>query len=94
MSAGTSSTNRLRGVIGALINCSLKNEEYYLEEILKRIFVLCHHPELPRHQFSWIDISRRADIDPGMLAERQTEDFLKEIQQKLWPSENVHLPYI
>jgi hypothetical protein len=94
MSAGIPATNRLRGVIGALVNRNLKNEAHYLEEILKRIFVLCHHPELPRHQFSWIDISRRAEIDPGTLAESQTEEFLKEIQQKLWPSENVHLPYI
>lgn len=71
------------------MNPNLGNPRDYLEEVLKRIFVLCHHPLLPRHQFSWTDISRSAKIDPGMLTEEQTEDFLEEIKQKLWPSENV-----
>ena len=91
MSAGILSLNRLSTVVGALLSQKLADEKSYLEQCLKKLFVLCHHPRLPRHQLSWTDLSSRAAVDPGLLAEDQTDAFLEEIEEKLWPSENVYL---
>jgi Generalcontrol nonderepressible 1 (Gcn1) N-terminal len=91
VSAGASSISRLSTVIKALLDQKLADDKSYLEQCLKKIFVLCHHPQLPRHQLSWTDLSSRAAIDPGVLVEGKTESFLGEIQEKLWPSEDVSM---
>jgi len=91
LSAGASSVNRLSIVIKALFDQKLADDKSYLEQCLRKVFVLCHHPKLPRHQLSWTDLSSRAGIDPGVLVDGQTDPFLKEIKERLWPLENVYL---
>jgi hypothetical protein len=89
MAVGLSSVNLLKDVIASILSPTLVNETSYLEDVLERLFVLSHHPQLPRHQWSWIDISRKANVDPGRLTGERTDAFLDTIKRKLWPAEKV-----
>ena len=89
MAVGLSSVNLLKDVIASILSPTLVNETSYLQNVLERLFVLSHHPKLPRHQWSWIDISRKTNVDPGRLTGERTDAFLDTIKQKLWPAEKV-----
>jgi hypothetical protein len=89
MAVGTLSLRLLKEVVSAILSPKLVNETSYLQEVLQRLFVLSHHARLPRHQWSWIDISRKTNVDPGQLTGERTDAFLEVIKQKLWPTEEV-----
>jgi hypothetical protein len=89
MTVGLSSVKLLKDVITSILSPTLVNEKSYLEDVLARLFVLSHHPKLPRHQWSWIDISRKINVDPGQLTGQRTDAFLDTIKRKLWPAEKV-----
>jgi hypothetical protein len=89
MAVGTLSLRLLKEVVSSILSPKLLNETSYLQDVLLRLFVLSHHPQLPRHQWSWIDISRKTNVDPGQLTGERTDAFLDVIKQKLWPTEKV-----
>jgi hypothetical protein len=89
MAVGISSVNLLKDIIASLLSPKLVNQTSYLQDVLERLFVLSHHPKLPRHQWSWIDISRKTNVDPGHLTGERTGAILDTIKQKIWPIEKV-----
>jgi hypothetical protein len=68
---------------------SVKEEITYLNHVLTRLFVVAHHPKLRRYKWSWIDISRRANVDPGRLTTEYISEFMKAIALTSWPTEKV-----
>jgi hypothetical protein len=90
MTVGVSSLNLLRDVVHSILQEKLVEETSYVNHVLIRIFVLAHHPKLPRHQWSWIDIVRNANVDPGQLTAARTDEFMSALTQKWWPAEKVH----
>ena len=90
MTVGVSSLDLLRDVIYSILPEKLVEETWYLNHVLIHIFVLAHHPKLPRHQWSWINIARKANVDPGQLTADHRDEFLSALTQKWWPAEKVH----
>jgi hypothetical protein len=90
MTVGVSSLNLLRDVVHSILQEKLVEETSYVNHVLIRIFVLAHHPKLPRHQWSWIDIVRNANVDPGQLTAARTDEFMSALTQNWWPTEKVH----
>ena len=90
MTVGVSSLNLLRDVVHSILQEKLVEETSYVNHVLIRIFVLAHHPKLPRHQWSWIDMVRNANVDPGQLTAARTDEFMSALTQKWWPAEKVH----
>lgn len=88
MVVGNFSLNLLRDVVTSILPKSLL-ESSYVNHVLIRIFVLAHDPKLSRHQWSWIDIARKANVDPGLLAADHADEFVTAIAQKWWPVEKV-----
>jgi Generalcontrol nonderepressible 1 (Gcn1) N-terminal len=91
MVAGDSSLDLLKDVVRSLLSKNLMLDASYTSHVLTHLFVLAHHPMLPRYQWSWIDIARRSHADPGQLTGDQSTDFMDVIVQKLWPAERVFL---
>ena len=89
MAVGIQSLNLLRDVVDSILSKSFLGEPSYVNQILIRIFVLAHHSNLPRHQWSWIDIATNANVDPGVLTTTHTEEFISAIEAKLWPVEKA-----
>jgi len=87
---GASSLNLLRDVVHSILPGKLVEETTYINHVLIGTFVLAHHPKLPRHQWSWIDIARKANVDPGQLTSDHTGEFMTAIARKWWPAEKVH----
>ena len=86
---GEASLSRLKDVITALLSRELTSDKSYVNHVLRRMFVLAHHPRLADQRWSWIDISRHAKVDPGQLATEMAPEFLESIFDKLWPKERV-----
>jgi hypothetical protein len=84
-----SSLELLRNVATAILPKTLLSETPYVSHVLVRLFVLAHHPMLPSHQWSWIDMTRRANIDPGQLATDRMDKFMEVVSEKMWPVEKV-----
>ena len=91
MTVGVSSLTRLRDVAASLLHESLFDQSPYILHVLIKLFVVAHHSLLPAYQWSWIDLARRANVDPGQVATDHLEDFLEAISRKLWPNEEVSL---
>src|SRR5271170_2022533 len=89
MTVGSSSLLLLKDLVKAILSDTLLSEASYVNHVLIRLFVLAHHPKLPSYQWSWVDIARRANVDPGNLALTLTSEFMKLISEKSWPSEKV-----
>lgn len=89
MMVGVSSLNLLRDVVHSILPEKLAEETSYVNHVLIRIFVLAHHPKLPRHQWSWIDIVRKANVDPGQLTAAHIDEFMSVLAQKWGPAEKV-----
>jgi Generalcontrol nonderepressible 1 (Gcn1) N-terminal len=89
MTIGGSSLYLLREAVSSILPKSFPGEKAYVDHVLIRLFVLTHHPMLPRYQWSWIDIARKANVDPGLLATNHTNEFISAITQKSWPAEKV-----
>src|SRR5271169_5807238 len=89
MTVGGSSLDLLREVVASILPKSLQGENAYIDHVLIRLFVLAHHPMLPRYQWSWIDIARKANVDPGLLTTGHPDEFISAITQKSWPTEKV-----
>lgn len=89
MSSGPCSLLLLRDVVTSMLTGELLADPSYVSFLLVRLFATAHHPRLPRYQWSWIDIVRMANMDPGTLVTEQSTDFLAVITQKFWPSEKV-----
>jgi Generalcontrol nonderepressible 1 (Gcn1) N-terminal len=68
---------------------NLMEETPYLNHVLTRLFVVAHHPKLRRYKWSWIDISRRANVDPGRLITENISEFMNAVAVKSWPTEKV-----
>lgn len=89
MSVGSSSLPLVKNIVKAMLSQSLLQDSSYVNHILVRLFVLAHHPKLPRHQWSWVDIARLANVDPGNLATTCTIEFMRSLTEKSWPTEKV-----
>jgi Generalcontrol nonderepressible 1 (Gcn1) N-terminal len=89
MTVGTSSLVHLRDVANSLLHESLYDQKAYILHVLIKLFVVAHHSLLPAYQWSWIDISRRVNVDPGELATEHIDDLLEAISAKFWPNEKV-----
>lgn len=90
MTVGVSSLDRLRDVVHSILPENLVEGTSYVNHVLIRTFVLAHHPRLPRHQWSWIDIARKANVDPGQLTADYRDEFVTALTQKWWPAEKVY----
>jgi len=86
---GEGSLTRLKDIISAMLSAELVSDTSYAHHVLRRLLVLCHHPRLSRKQWSWIEVSRHANVDPGHLTEGETFDCIEPIQEKMWPKEKV-----
>ena len=71
----------------SILPASLTTEREYLNDVLIRLFVVAHHSRLPRYQWSWIDICRRMNVDPGQLTTDHISDFKDILAQNMWPAE-------
>jgi hypothetical protein len=89
MIVGVSSLDLLRDVARSILPKKMVQEKTYVFHVLIRIFVLTHHPKLPRHQWSWIDIAREANVDPGQLTADHKDEFMNALALKWWPTEKV-----
>ena len=87
MTVGVFSLDLLRDVVHSILSEKLTS---YVNYVLIRVFVLAHHPKLPRHQWSWIDIARKANVDPGQLTTDHRDEFMSALARKWWPAEKVH----
>jgi len=89
MAVGTASFSLLWGVVTSMLSPGLLEDTSYVSFLHIRLFVIAHHPRLPRHQWSWIDIARKANPDPGQLVAEQSTEFIGVITQNWWPKEKV-----
>lgn len=89
MTVGASSLELLKDVIDSLLSKGLSEDELYSTNVLIRLFPLVHHERLPRHRWSWVDIVRRSNIDPGQVAGSHKREFMKAITRYMWPTEKV-----
>jgi len=89
MAIGASSLSLLKNVVKAILCTPLLDNALYVKHVLVRLFVVAHHPHLPRYQWSWVDIARRANVDPGSLATTSTDEFMRLLAEKSWPTEKV-----
>lgn len=89
MIVGVSSLDLLRDVARSILPKKMVEEKTYVFHVLIRIFVLANHPKLPRHQWSWIDIARKANVDPGQLTADHKDEFMNALALKWWPTEKV-----
>jgi len=89
MSVGPGSLLSLRDVVTSMLDGELLQDTSYVSFLLTRLFAMAHHPRLPRYQWSWIDIARKANMDPGSLVTKQCTEFLDVITQQFWPTEKV-----
>ena len=79
----------LKDILPSVLSKSLLEDTSYTTHILTRLFILAHHPKLPAYQWSWVDIVRRVNVDPGELTTAHTTEFINAISQNLWPIEKV-----
>lgn len=93
ITVGAPPLHLLRDVITAILPRTLYEEARYIDHVLIRIFVVAHHLKLPRHQWSWIDICRKTNVDPGQLTKDHTGEFMNGISQKWWPVEKVYINF-
>ena len=89
MTVGSSSLLLLKQLVKVMLSKTLVSEALYVNHVLIRMFVIAHHPKLPRYQWSWVDIARLAHVDPGDLAASSLPEFMRSISEKLWPAEKV-----
>jgi hypothetical protein len=88
-SLGKDSLTRLKEIVSTILSKELTSDGEFVRHALLRLFVLCHHPRLSRQQWSWIDISRHAGVDPGHVAGTAVSNFIKAIREKMWPKEKA-----
>ena len=89
MAVGESSLELLKDVVDSMLSAKLVEDTAYASHVVIHLFVLSHHTKLPRHQWSWIDIFRKANVDPGQLTTERLPDFMSTIARNTWPSERV-----
>jgi hypothetical protein len=89
MAAGTNSLGKLKDLANAILLIDVLDDPLYVNRVLIRLFVVAHYAKLPRHSWSWVDIARQANVDPGTLATESTNNFIESITDKMWPLEKV-----
>jgi len=89
MAVGTGSLSLLSGVVTSMLGPGLLEDTSYVSFLLIRLFVVAHHPRLPRYQWSWIDIARKAKADPGQLVAEHSSELIGVLAQNWWPKGKV-----
>ena len=89
MAVGSGSLSLLSTVVTSMLGPGLVEDTSYVSFLLIRLFVVAHHPRLPRYQWSWIDIARKAKADPGQLVAEHSSELIGVLAQNWWPKGKV-----